>query len=465
MLMLLCFTKISFVSGVVLAEEKPFSEQGKRSAWGLTKELIFSGSTSSSATWLSEYYNVPEYLQNAKDLDYPNSVKKFQGVDEYEAKEVVSFGKRYEEFFNSTLKGTINEFIEVSYQRKDKNKLEASKLAGHGLMFAEAAKLILPDNKDVVALYDEMKKTADKIGGDAAKATVTSEMHKKFIDKIMFSKKPIVAGKENEADFTTKFAASDRIYGIIYFKAGVNDLNGSKQKNLTPYLNITIDGNASRGDVVKRKLEVSQVEKNISVLPFEVIADPASATSNTSEQFFTEHFKSLSPRKHTIKMDLGQWNAGGEIELDWTNANLQKLEADAKLASKNAESNAANLRELPEEFTANKFIAKDILTLAKLKSLIKTAIPECAEVLTVVSSNAEAKDPVWGINKNGLGVVLGRYSNAGYRFTMRGKDGNCYFYDSWGDVGQTATGGGKFNELVGNFESEKLVRISCGKAR
>jgi hypothetical protein len=37
-----------------------------------------------------------------------------------------------------------------------------------------------------------------------------------------------VPGKENEADFTTSFSASDKIYGIFYFKAGVNDLNGSK---------------------------------------------------------------------------------------------------------------------------------------------------------------------------------------------------------------------------------------------
>jgi hypothetical protein len=70
------------------------------------------------------------------------------------------------------------------------------------------------------------------------------------------------------------------------------------------------------GEGIKGKLEVSEVEKNISVLPFEIIADQTVDTSTTSEQFFNTYFKGLSPRKHTLKLNLGNWNSGSEFELD-----------------------------------------------------------------------------------------------------------------------------------------------------
>jgi hypothetical protein len=57
------------------------------------------------------------------------------------------------------------------------------------------------------------------------------------------------------------------------------------------------------------------------------------------------------------------------------------------------------LRQLPEEFKVNKFVAKEMPTLPVVKALIKAAIPECSEVLTVVCSSAKSSSPLWSINR------------------------------------------------------------------
>jgi hypothetical protein len=397
-------------------------------------------------------------LASAKMLDWP-AVK----AAKLSSPTIDKFESGFLEWFKEVSMPAVNKCVEEAYRQREKSQLKATESAKTAAEISGGAFMVLPDNPDVAEMWKLAKETLTKIQGEMTKAVITSDIHKKYSGKILFSKKPIVIGKERESDFTTSFTASDKIYGVAYLTAGVADLTSKDFLPRRATISTSING-AMSDFASNRVFEEDELKKNISAVTFELIADPSEATGKQPEMFYQEVLKSLSPRKHKFKIFF--FKQEGDFELDWTNANLKKIEADAALSTKNAETNLANARQLPDEFKENSFATRDFLTLPKVKQIIKASVENCKEVLSVVVSTGDLKGAVWITEKNELGVVLRRYTKVGYRFTMRGNDGNCYYYNTWGQIVQTHTGGGKYGEPVGDFgDGAVLTRIGCANLK
>ncbi|HEX3007869.1 MAG TPA: hypothetical protein VHO90_09675 [Bacteroidales bacterium] len=406
-----------------------------------------------SASWMADNFNFDEYYTKVEGLDLKNSVKT--------CSDMKSFCDSYTEYFNSLVKVCLNDFIEETYKLKD-NKVQALDMITKGAKLADAVILILPENEEAKSLYTEIHSTLDKMGG--AMNAGMSAIQKKYVNKIVLSKKPIVVGSENEADFLNTFTAADKIYGMIYFKSSIRDIQSANYTGGDLTINVTVDGTQAYGFEVK--IPVEGGDDKLSYRSFEILPDPASATSTASLQFMENHLKKLSPRKHTIKLDLGELNQGCTFSLDWSSADIEKLEADAKAASQAAYKNILAKRQLNEEFSMPSNYAKDPeLGRDNIMKLTKAQAPNCAQVLKLVifASKETAND--WYVEKNELDIPKYKLANSSVYVAYKTTENRCFYTADPVYPVRNYEGAGTYGAIDMNFKGSTWTEISCANVK
>jgi hypothetical protein len=431
-------------------------------------------------------YGADKFLENAKNLDYQNLKSLLQNnldcpANKKDIENLKDFGTTFEkDFTDNGIKG-FNQIIDGAYKYiaefnkfKDPNTRQKSfNWIDAAVTQIEAVKLILPNNKPVLDMEQEIIKAEKKIKGDVKKKeslAATSPIHLKYNNKIVFSNKPIIVGKENEADFKTSFNAGEKIYAMAYFTAGVNDLLGGAKEDNRIYASVEIDGQAvwGRGDYkqldnnVGRQLTKTEIDKNISAWAFELIADENTTTS-TIPWAFAEMLESVSPRKHTVVLNMNAWNKGGSFTIDLDGIDLEKQVQEAKAYSIKAADIIANNRTIPEEwktYTKNSF--KDPqLTLPKMKAQLKEDYNDLVEVLRIVIlANNDWKE--WDIVKDDI-LNLPKYmATPNVGIVYKAKDGKCYF--TIGNFYKTYKGGGQYGSLTASCFTGGITQIGCANA-
>ncbi len=171
-----------------------------RDLFGGNAEAIDGYYTHAAAVDLANFY--PVMLKKGK----PSG---FDGVSDYES--LMRLYKEYPEIYETKFRQAINQTLDGAYQVMKTNRALAVanlEVANH---LNEACLLIVPDLKSALELRGELSKALTTIGAEHAKV-FTSDFHKKNAGKILFSKEPIVPGKENPAQFTNSFGPNDYIY-------------------------------------------------------------------------------------------------------------------------------------------------------------------------------------------------------------------------------------------------------------
>lgn len=427
-------------------------------------------------------YGADRFLENAKALEYEKLMELLKTNLDCPAntKDIVvlkNFGANFtKDFMDNGIRGFnqiidkaysyMNEFNNFKSPLSKKNSFEWIDAASKQI---QAVKLILPNNKDVLEMEQEVAKAEKKLKGDVVKkeATVaTSPIHLKYKDQIVFSNKPIILGKENEADFKNNFNVGEKIYAMAYFTAGIKDLSGGAKEDNRIYASVTADGNAvwGRGDYkqqdnnVGRTLTKAEIDKNISAWAFELIADENTTTS-TIPWAFAEMLASISPRKHTIALSMNEWNKGGSFTIDLDGVDLTKQVADAKAYSIKAADIIANNRTIPEEWKAyTKKSFKDAeLNVPKMKAQLKVDYNDLVEVYRIVIlANNDEKE--WEVVKNEFDIP--KYMTTPYVGVLyKAKDGKCYF--TMGNFYKTYKGGGQYGTLTASCFTGGSTQIGC----
>jgi hypothetical protein len=422
-------------------------------------------------------YGPERFLEKAKELDYPNLKKLLNtpGVCEggskeqlkaFEAKFLEDFKTRGVEGFNYM----IDEAYKYSKSKFATEKPKAIEWIDSAVMQMQAVKLILPNEESVNTMEIEVMNAEKGIKGDVAKSEskiATGPMHIKYIDQIKFSSKPIVLGKENESDFKTSFSANEKIYGVAYFRAGINDLPGGARENQEIFAAVSADGQfvfgrAARDQFdmkISRRITKTDIEKNISAWTFELIADEFTSTSDYS-WIFAEMMQKLSPRKHKIQLQMGDWNKGGSFTIDLSGVDLDKFVADAKVTAVKAEENIAKNRTLPSDWRQydKGVFADSSLGLVSMKSILKTNL-QALEVLKVVVLDYK-NNPDWTIVKNEIDVPKFKASGT-VGVAYKAKDNKCYFLTA--NFFRSYSGGGTYGELQVNrpVNNSYIFRLDC----
>ncbi|MCD4795389.1 MAG: hypothetical protein K8R54_19310 [Bacteroidales bacterium] len=426
----------------------------------LTTHLILSSSAKSSRPFWTDYYT-DEYYKNAKDMNY---VKVYPKIKEkgkadasgYHYEIVLKFKKEYQTFFDGYIATELNQIIEEAYKVKDFNKKQSLDHLKRAVKVMDAVMLNIPDYQSVKDLKTDIDKSITDIGGDYFKKVFTSDFHKQNAGKILFSNKPIVAGKEDPAQFKTEFTINENIYAIAYLDGTITDITGNDPKGR--YV-LNIDNSTNK----YINFGHNPQDMQMSYYPIEIIPAVDIAIHGLDCIEFAKALTSLSPRNHTIKLSLGygfsQVMAEGEFKIDLAGMDAVKLKADSETASNNAQNNYAKNTKLPEDFlkVTQKF-SDPKLSQAAMKIILKKNWTNCAQLMKViVMGNGTAED--WMIYKNSIDIPKYKSTRINVGAIYKGKDGWCYYVT---DITFTSDylGGGKYS-AVKLYGTEKHVKIDC----
>lgn len=410
--------------------------------------------------------NPQEHYNGALKLDYSNLLKtlnekgKQVGVDEQKYNTLLNYGKKYEELFNGIIKNQINRLIEDAYKNKKSELGLAAKSIKNAYLIAQAVNMIIPENEDAKKLLSETKSSYESIYVEYEKMVYTSDFHKQNAGKILFSKTPIVIGKEKPEQFKTSFTANDKIYAVVYLNTRIKDAGTGYS---TGEYTVSIDG----GNPYYIRFGHNESDYEISYYIIELIPDPNIAVHGLDPIEFAKILAPLSPREHTLKLGFGfQYSdpiVTGEIKLDWKEVNPDAITENNKLASKNAQDNWARNTVLPDIYstTSQKF-TEPAITSEKIKSMFMEKYPECVQILKMIITEKKEGYDEWYVFKNNVGIPEEKRSMRYIYIVYKAKDGWCYFTDG-SFLYQDYEGGGKF----GNYQlsGTRKTKISCANVK
>jgi hypothetical protein len=427
-------------------------------------------------------YGVDRFVENAQKVDYPNLKKQIASSNTADCEDLKERLMGFEAKFTNDFKTNgitgFNQMIDRAYQEHKLGNPTGKDAAAVWIDAAAqqiaAVKLVLPDHADVLAMEANVQKAEKSIKGSISKqiaASSTGAMHAKYAGKMKFSNKPIIPGKENEADFKTKFAPGEKIYGIAYFKKGIKQLPGGAKEDDWIYADVSSNGEPLFGtadigeynNMIKRRLTKDDVKNNITAWTFELIADEKTTTSSIP-WLFAEMIEKLSPRKHTISLGMADWNDGGSFEIDLNGVDMEQLVPNAKAMSQKAAALAGQNRSVPDDwkkYDKGNFSDPQLST-AKIKEMLKNKLSNCQEVLRVHLIEYKG-EPDWTIQKNDLDIPIAK-NTADIGYVYKAKDGNCYM--SYAYCVRTYSGGGQYEPVkirVSDDESKYLL-INCANA-
>ena len=263
------------------------------------------------------------------------------------------------------------------------------------------------------------RKKAAKGGKKAESKDFTSDFHKKNAGKVLFSKKPIVIGKEDPAQFTDTFSSTDRIYGMAYLDAVMGkDLNVDNRMNIDGFMQHVF-------------IDIPESYKGKAYCLIEIIPDPEKAIHTEDAVKFMKVLGRLETGEHTVdwQFKVARIKATGQFKLNWSDADVEKLQADAALSAVNAENNIAKIRQLPEIFSKPEGSFDDPqLSNGKLKALCVKGLKDCKEVIKIHIGKDNATND-WRVKKNALGIPEYMGTNHSISVAYKANDGWCYYLE------------------------------------
>jgi len=427
---------------------------------------------------LQQLIHNPTSVELAKKLDYPNTYKTLvqkgnpgsgsSGKDySYWYKTLRSFqenGQYKSDNFLQTSIEHADRAYNTAYEAKGKNQQgTAVKYMKEAKQYMEVLILLLPNNPQVQKANKYISAGYEEVYINHMKDVITSDFHEQNVGKVLFSKEPIIIGKEKPEQFVTEFGSSDKVYAVAYFDAKIIEL---------AYYKGTAGFRFQVNDSWKEfeyHIYPEYYEKAYTLI--EIMPDPNKSMHISNAMDWFGVLGSLSPREHTItnlefKVSDRTLATCGNITLKWTGANSQKLKANAELAVKNAEENYSKKRPLPEQFSREVEHFKDPrMNHANIRKLFMAREKNCASIFRVHTDVREDKNggDDWEIVTNDYDLPLGKRVNGLISVTFKGKDGHCY-YSEYLILHQKYLGGGRYGPVIMSAHDDPQ-RITCDKAQ
>lgn len=304
---------------------------------------------------------------------------------------------------------------------------------------------------------EEVNKLLGAADAEAAKF-FTSDFHKENLNKIVWSNKPLVVGKEKEMGTAVKseFKTGDFIYGTVYLGVNVKD---AMDNNSNLRVRIRVDGGTAvwGGDLSYIELPVAAQGK--SWFQFALLPDaqwlkdnyaPYLAEENWTLSYFMDELARSGDISHKITCELifptnKVDNIKSEFSLD-----LGSGSADIKALAGKLHSELMASRQLPKAAMSNASLEQQMVAAANNLGWNDKFLK------AVITSSS------WVVAKNELtGAILYRWLGA--VCTIKGPDGKCYYQEF--SFKQDYTGGGNYSSTV-KFNSYGGKReIGCDKLK
>jgi hypothetical protein len=329
-------------------------------------------------------------------------------------------------------------------------------LLQHAKYECEAVLMLSPDNEPFKKKLQEINKLLGNAEGEASKF-FTSDFHKQNLNKIIWSSKPLVIGKENEmASFIkTEFKTGEYVYGTAYLGINANEaMNG----NTNLRVRIKVDGGTAiwGGDLSYFELPLATQGK--SYIQFALLPDaqwlkdnytPYIAEENWTISYFLDELVRAGDVSHVITCELifptnKIRNIESGLSLDLNGGITEIKTMAAKLHDQLMTS-----RTLPKAGMNNPAMEQQMVA-----ALNKLGWKEHFTKVVINSSD-------WTVKKNELGVILYRIVSAVGIF--KDYDGKCMYQEF--TFRQDYAGGGKFDNAVKYNSYGSKREIGCDKVK
>lgn len=300
-----------------------------------------------------------------------------------------------------------------------------------------------------------LKQTEQRLENTAGAIVYESDMHKSHMDQMLFSKKQIAIGNENEADFSSSFQAGDFIFATVYLPAKVRSLTNSYAANDVSY--------RINGSLVTIPQEtavwVTTPMQEQNVLQFAIVPNPrwleeygkyyADNKLRTHENIARALINEGAFSGIDVEVELSFRGITKSIKGSFTvdlSGGLQHLE----MIATNATEARLSDQHLPIAGMNDANLEKQALELMTRKSGGSGKTYHKA----IITSKQ------WDYNKSWAGVVTDR--SITIVLVSKERDGQCMF--QYFDFKQQAKGDGSFNDLLEFNGAGSNYYLSCKNA-
>ncbi len=402
------------------------------------------------------------YYDRVQKLDLASYKEKRKAAGEVDPKSYMGLiDKMLEDYDNYLLRSDrlkwnvvqpMTESRNASNPQKKMDILEAVKYE------CEAVLVLSPNNEPFKKKLDEVNKLMGNAAGEAEKF-YTSDFHKENLNKIIWSNKPLVIGKEKDmaASIKTSFKTGEYIYGTAYLGINAKDaMNGNDDLRVR----IRVDGGTAiwGGDLSFIDLPLSVQGK--SYIQFALLPDAQWIKDNYAPYISEENW--------TLSYLMDELARSGDIsheitcELIFPTSKIRDIKSAFSLdlggGSGEIKTLAAKLhnelmasRTLPKAGMNNPALEKQLLT-------VMQKLPGWNETFNkaIITSSA------WTVTKNELtGVILYRYISV--IGTCKNADGKCFYQEF--TFRQDYTGGGNYESGVKYNSYGSKREIGCDKIK
>ncbi|MEM6297058.1 MAG: hypothetical protein AAF740_00040 [Bacteroidota bacterium] len=281
-----------------------------------------------------------------------------------------------------------------------------------------------------------------------------SELHKKYVGQVVFSKKPLQVGSENESDLTNSFVSGDHIYGTLYL---ANTVRIAQDSYALLYMDIYVDGDFL-ATTNETGIWVTTPMQEKTYLQFALSPDQSWIDKNyapyvENEQYtlgqFNEFLASKGDYPHKVKIVLRPRGTAvgkitGEFRIDLSGGSdfYQKLGAKLK-----------------GETIANVGVPKAGMRDASLEAQMLKIVSGLNPSNRIAYQKAIITTPNWTVERNSLtGVILGRTIQG--VVTGKKPGGTCFF--QYFSFKQAYTGSG-YSSALSYAGAGPVTVITCDK--
>ena len=393
--------------------------------------------------------NITEYEEKKKELGVIDP-KSYPGLIEAKLADYDDYVKRADR-----LKWNIVAMITKSADAPNlQDKLKFLNEAKYECM---AVLLLSPNNEPFKKKLEEINKLMGNTQGEAAKF-FTSDFHKEHLNKIVWSSKPLIIGKEKEmvAVIKNEFKTSEAIFGTVYLGMNVKDLMDG---NVKLRVRIRIDGGTAvwGGDLSYFDLPLSAQGK--SYIQFALLPDaqwfkenyaPYISQENWTYSYFIDNLVKAGDVSHEISCDLlFPALKLGEVESK-LNLDLNAGITDLKTLSTKLHNELMASRQLPKAGMNNPGIESQMVSAAN-----KLGWNDKFTKAIITSSN-------WTVRKNELtGAIINR--TLGAVCVTKDPDGKCFYQEF--SFSQDYTGSGNYSGTVKYYSYGGKREIGCDKIK
>lgn len=232
------------------------------------------------------------FIEKTKDFNREEVLTKARGSDYKEAIEIVAILDDYGTFLDR--QGVDGYLMDLLDQHRSGSSDQLMKKAKEINTVAKALKNLAGGNAGmdrVIAFTQKQLGKADS----ALENIYSSEIHKEYINQVVFTKQPFKPGGESSLEINPTFKSGDAVYATIYLSASIKDAVDSwKGSGKGGTMGLKVKN--SNGDFLNRKFEAWEVS---SYSNYEV-----SISDNTNKEQTMVQFVLIPNKESSIETEM-----------------------------------------------------------------------------------------------------------------------------------------------------------------